>query len=69
MGVAEVVAEQVPACRQLVVAGQAQEVARQVIVIRPAGILHGDAHRVLAGVLARRDWCDVDADEFADVPG
>ncbi|MNR12384.1 hypothetical protein D3C85_1287360 [compost metagenome] len=42
--------------------------SRQVVVVRSARVLHRDAHRVFAGVLARGDWRDVDADEFADVP-
>ena len=68
MGIAEVIAEQVAAHRQLVVTGQAQQMPRQVIVVRPAGILHRHAHGMFAGMLARRDRRNVDADEFADVP-
>ncbi|MNF61476.1 hypothetical protein D3C84_431210 [compost metagenome] len=69
MGVAVVVAKQVAAHRQFMARGQAQQVPRQVIVVWAAGVLHGDTHRMLAGVLAWRDRGDVDADKLTHVPG
>ena len=69
MGIAEVITKQVATHRQFIVRSQAQQVAGQVIVIRPAGVLHRHAHRVLAGVLARGDRCDIDADKLTHIPG
>jgi len=68
MGIAEVITEHVTAHRQFIIAGQAQQVPRQVIVIRPARILHCHAHRVLAGVLARRYWGNINPDKLAHIP-
>ena len=66
--VAVVIAEHIAAHVKAAAFGQAQQVAREVIVVRAAGVLHGDAHLPLGGVLPFGHRGDVDADKLADIP-
>ena len=68
LGIAVVVAKQVATHRNLLVAGQFEQVTREVEIVGPAGILQGHRHRMFMGFLALGCGCDVDADELADVP-